>query len=282
MTPLALAAQSLRDLLNTTAIEADPRVQVEPDEARQVLVVTTGAPKELARIVPLRHAGFPVKLVATEVALVAPATVVAPVVEVLPARRSAASTALERPDEDARLWEAIAGRADALSGLDFSVAARIAPLRVEAIVHSHIHAGFARMQGPGAEAAQRGTYLLRNQTLRQVHGTITSSLLADQLRRSGEDHATLFLAQRQAMGDAFVQQAAPFLDDIRRGFSEARAVALRAADATDGETRDGWAQVAIVVRAMGEAMLEVLRPGPLPRAIGGARAIGAAPRRIGG
>jgi hypothetical protein len=291
MTPLQSAADALSALLRSTEVaQIDPFLQVSADEASGTIVVTTAFPKKVVKLVPFRYQSFPVKLVDGSTALAArPAAEVAVVAEVLlPARRApATSTDLARVDEDARLWEAIAGRGDALSGMDFSTAARLAPLRVEALIHAHIHAAFSPMQGPGAEGPQRGTYLLRNQTLRQVHGTITPLMLADQLRRSGEDHATLFAAQRQqaaAMGGeaALLRAAAAVLPAIRRAFAEGRSVAMRAAEATDGEVRDGWAQVAIVVRAMGQAMDTILSPGPLPPALAGTRAIGAAPRRLPG
>lgn len=289
MTPLQSAAAALSDLLHASpAAEIDPFFVVSADEASGTLKVTTSVPKKLASVIPFRYQSFPVKLVATSTEMAPRAsTDLVSVVEVLPARRAIASTDLVPVDEDARLWESIAGRGDALAGLEFSTAAQIAPLRVEALIHGHIFAAFAPMQGPGAEGPQRGTYLLRNQTLRQVHGAITPLMIADQLRRSGEDHATLFLAQRQEAARAgmeamMLREAARHLPAVRRAFAEGRSVAMRAAEATSGEIREGWAQVAIVVRAMGEAMDTLLSPGPLPAAIGGTRAIGAAPRRIEG
>lgn len=305
---LLQAAVALRDQFHAKGVS----VEVQPEG--DALLVVTSDPSAAIRIAPVRFEGFVVRLRKAETGMAPRPTMtavrVAEGVELLPARRPAeavvraAPTGLAEIDEDRRLWEAIEGVGDPLGEMSFDQAVRIAPLRIEALVHQRVHRAFHAIYGlgpggmgpAGMGGLQAETYRLRNGTLREVHGRVTASAIADSLLRNWEDYSGILvgqcrMAERAGQRAAFTRFFAAHLPDLRRAFTEARAIALRASEAT-GEEQDqeAWRNVATAMRAMGDFTVDLLSGAPLPAELPGGRQhalgnpprqIGAAPRRLG-
>jgi len=181
---------------------------------------------------------------------------------------------------DTQLFQAINAGQEVLGGMSFDDAVRLDPLRIEALVHQRIHACFYRALGfPGGAGpspmGQLEAFLERNEAYRQLHGHLTSALIADSLERNWEQFSILLT--RACMGAAgghpgFQQLVGCYIQniqDLMRGIREGIEIAQRAAGVAGRlgleDDVDGWRRVATVIRVMGEffeqSVLAPVRPG---------------------
>ena len=174
---------------------------------------------------------------------------------------------------DQSLFSLINQDRDILTGTTFRQAVLNQPLLAEGRIQQVVQRAFRDAVGQSLHPIAVEDYKLRNQALRNIHGEITASHLADALDRNWEERSQILEHQARVAraGEpgaiAFFNALQANLEPIEASFREAselsREASIIAREAGRDEDSTGWGLMSAVWRDMGEHFGRTVRV-PMP------------------
>ena len=174
---------------------------------------------------------------------------------------------------DASLFSLINQDRNILKGMSFEEAVLNQPLLLEGRMQQIVQKAFRDAVGDSLHPVAVEDYKLRNKTLREIHGEVTPSHIADVLDRNWEDRSQILEHQARVARAGEVGAIAFFnalqanLDPIEQSFRDASTLARKASmvarEAGRLDYADGYGQMSAVWRDMGEHFGRTVRV-PMP------------------
>ena len=174
---------------------------------------------------------------------------------------------------DQSLFSLINQDRNLLTGTTFRQAVLNQPLLAEGRIQQVVQRAFRDAVGQSLHPLAVEDYKLRNQALRNIHGEITASHLADALDRNWEERSQILEHQARVARAGEVGAIAFFnalqanLEPIEASFREAselaREASMIAREAGRNEDATGWGLMSAVWRDMGEHFGRTVRV-PMP------------------